>query len=73
MKRMTAGRFQAQCLRILKEVRQTGEPVIITERGRAVVKLVPAEKFLGRLRGIVKIQGDIESPVESTESWEVLR
>jgi len=59
MKKMTAGRFQAQCLRVMEEVRATGEPVVITEHGRALVKLVPAEKFLGRLQGIVTIKGDI--------------
>lgn len=73
MKKMTAERFQTQCLRVLEEVRQTGEPVIITKRGRAVVKVVPIENFLGRLQGIVKIKGDIESSVEPAESWEVLR
>ena len=28
------------------------------------------DNFLGRLQGIVTITGDIESPVESAESWE---
>lgn len=73
MKRMTAGRFQAQCLRILDEVCRTKEPVIITSRGRAIAKLLPAGTFLGCLQGIVKTHGDIESPVEPIESWQVLR
>jgi hypothetical protein len=30
-------------------------------------------KFIGRLKGIIKIVGDIESPVEPPEAWEVLR
>lgn len=38
------------------------------DRGRPQAKLVPFanpnKKFLGRLRGIIKIVGDIESPVE---------
>jgi hypothetical protein len=41
---------------------------LITKGGRPVAKLVPAEEvpreFLGRLEGIVKIIGDIESPIE---------
>lgn len=73
MKRVTARRFHARCLRILDEVCRTKEPVIITSRGRAIATLVPAGKFLGRLQGIVKTRGDIESPVEPIESWEVLR
>lgn len=52
MKKMTAGEFQAHCMRVLEEVRATGEPVVITQRGRAIAKLVPAEGFLGHLQGI---------------------
>jgi hypothetical protein len=31
------------------------------------------EEFLGHLKGVVKILGDIESPIEPPEAWEVLR
>jgi len=29
--------------------------------------------FLGRLEGIFRITGDIESPIEPPEAWEALR
>lgn len=76
MKKMGAGEFKARCLAVMEKVRTTREPVLITKRGRPVVKLVPADEapeFLGRLQGVVRIQGDIESPIEPLESWEVLR
>jgi prevent-host-death family protein len=76
MKKMAAGEFKARCLTVMERVRTTREPVLITKRGRPVAKLVPVDEppeFLGRLQGIVKIQGDIESPIEPVESWEVLR
>jgi len=76
MKKMPAGEFKARCLTVMERVRNTREPVLITKRGQPVAKLVPvdeAPEFLGRLQGIVKIQGDVESPVEPPESWEVLR
>lgn len=76
MKKMAAGEFKAHCLTVMEKVRTTREPVLITKRGQPIAKLVPADEpaeFLGRLAGIVKIQGDIESPIESPESWEVLR
>ena len=76
MKKMPAGEFKARCLSVMEKVRVTREPVLITKRGRPVAKLVPADEtpdFLGRLQGIVKIKGDIESPIEPIESWEVLR
>jgi prevent-host-death family protein len=77
MKEMPAGEFKTHCLTVMEKVRVTREPVLITKRGRPVAKLVPAEekppKFLGRLQGVVKILGDIESPIEPGSAWEVLR
>jgi prevent-host-death family protein len=76
MKKMAAGEFKARCLTVMEKVRSTREPVLITKRGRAIAKLVPADEpteFLGRLAGIVKIKGDIECPIEPPESWEALR
>ena len=77
MKKMAAGEFKAHCLSVMDNVQKTKEPVLITKRGKAVAKLVPVEEapreFLGRLEGVVKIVGDIESPIEPPEAWEVLR
>jgi prevent-host-death family protein len=77
MKRVPAGEFKARCLTLMDEVHASREAVIITKRGRPVAKLVPAEnetrEFLGRLEGIIRIVGDIESPVEPPEVWESLQ
>jgi prevent-host-death family protein len=77
MKKIAAGKFKAQCLKVMEQVRTTREPVLITKRGQPLAKLVPAEKtsddFIGRLEGIVTIVGDIESPVVPLEDWDVLR
>jgi prevent-host-death family protein len=67
MKRIPAGAFKARCLAVIKDVQATGEPIIVTKRGKPIVKLVPAEKeaasLLGCMTGKVKIVGDIESPI----------
>jgi prevent-host-death family protein len=77
MKKMPAGEFKARCLTVMENVQKTKEPVLITKRGRPVAKLVPADdsprEFLGRLEGIVKVVGDIESPIEPPDAWEALR
>lgn len=77
MKNMAAGEFKARCLTVMEEVNKTREPVVITKRGRPVAKLVPADQsgaqLLGRLEGVVRIVGDIESPVESPEAWDSTR
>jgi prevent-host-death family protein len=77
MKSIPAGEFKARCLALMDDVHNTREPVVITKRGKPVAKLVPADDvgrtFIGRLEGIVRIVGDIESPVVPLEAWKVLR
>jgi len=77
MKKIAAGEFKARCLTLMEDVRSTREPLVITKRGKPVAKLVPADdverEFIGRLEGVIRIVGDIESPVEPPEAWEVLR
>jgi prevent-host-death family protein len=59
-------------LTLMEDVRSTREPILITKRGKPVAKLVPAEpgkdEWLGRLKGVIEIVGDIESPIEGWES-----
>jgi prevent-host-death family protein len=77
MKTLPAGEFKARCLTVMEEVRKNREPVLITKRGKPVAKLVPADKareeLIGRLEGIVSINGDIESPIESADARESSR
>jgi prevent-host-death family protein len=74
MKTIAAGKFKAQCLTLMDDVQKTREPIIITKRGKVVAKLVPAEsqkrEFIGRLKGVIRIVGDIESPIVPPEVWE---
>ena len=74
MKQVPAGQFKAQCLAIMDQVSQTGEPVVITKHGKPVVKLVPAEKqaddIFDYMAGKAKIVGDIVGPVTPAEDWE---
>jgi prevent-host-death family protein len=73
MKQMPAGAFKARCLTVMKQVRATGEPVIVTKRGVPVVRVVPIEAenndIFGFMSGRVRIVGDIESPIPV--KWQV--
>lgn len=77
MKTLSAAEFKARCLNLMEDVRKTRETVLITKRGKPVAKLVPADKpsvsLIGRLEGIVKVTGDIESPLEPPEAWDSVR
>ena len=64
---MPAGKFKASCLKVMDEVAATGRSVVITKRGKAVARLVPAASrpapIAGALVGSLEISGDIISPV----------
>lgn len=62
---VTASVFKSKCLRLLIEVAETGKEAVITKRGNKVARLVrfdeKPEKIFGRMKGTVKIHGDIFS------------
>jgi prevent-host-death family protein len=75
MKQMRASAFKARCLRVMDDVQATGEPVIVTKRGKPVVKVVPVKQesddIFGFMKGEFKIVGDIESPVVPLKQWKI--
>jgi prevent-host-death family protein len=74
MKQIPAGEFKAQCLAIMDQVMQSGEPIVVTKHGKPVVKLVPAENraddIFDYMAGKAKIVGDIVGPVTPADDWE---
>lgn len=77
MKKIAAADFKARCLTLMEDVRSTRQALLITKRGKPMAKVVPADEvqddFIGSLEGIMRVVGDIESPIEPAEAWEVLR
>ena len=78
MRTIPAGEFKAKCLSIMDEVHTGGKPVLITKRGKPIVRLVPLEAeakveprpIFGAMRGMAVIVGDIVSSEHSDEEWE---
>lgn len=77
MKQMPASDFKARCLKVMNEIQATGEPLIVTKRGKPVVKVVPIkpekDDIFGSMADEVKIIGDIESPVVPLKAWKIMR
>ena len=48
MRTMPAGEFKAKCLAVMDEVQATGQPVIVTKRGKPVVRLGPLSEQAGK-------------------------
>jgi prevent-host-death family protein len=74
VKEIAAGEFKAKCLAIMDRVQKSGEPVIVTKRGKPVVQVLAvreqADAILGYMRGKVEIVGDIVGPVVPLGNWE---
>lgn len=74
--RVSKSRFKARALEYLRSVQETGQPIVVLDRGRPVVEVVrhagPAEDILRILRGSVKRYEEPTGPV-ATEEWEALR
>jgi prevent-host-death family protein len=72
---VNATEFKARCLELMDRVAATGNPLVITKRGRAVARLVAVGRqprsIVGALKGYVRIRGDIVSPVDV--KWESSR
>jgi len=77
MKQMRASAFKARCLAVMDDIQATGEPVIVTKRGKPVVKVVPIkpenDDIFGFMAGEFEIVGDIESPVVPLSTWKIMK
>lgn len=76
VKHVSKSAFKARALAYFREVEETGDPIVITDRGRPVLRLErhreDPEEVLRSLRGTVLRYDDPTEPVE-VEEWEALR
>jgi antitoxin (DNA-binding transcriptional repressor) of toxin-antitoxin stability system len=78
MKVIAAGEFKQTCLRLLEEVGQSREPILITKRGKAMAQLVPVdperlEDWRGAMRDRGEVRGDLVAPAVEPDEWNALR
>ena len=72
-----ATEFKAKCLELMDRVAEGRETYVITKRGKAVAKLVPAdpprkEKIFGCMADQTEIVGDLDTPLRTEEEWKEL-
>lgn len=62
-----ASEFKARCLKLMDEVAESGNEIVITKNGRPVSRLIPYRNKpkapFGRDRDRIRILGDIVEPV----------
>ena len=77
MKTVAITKFKAQCLALLDQVAKSGQPLVVTKRGKPLARIVPTvgdEAWVqDSLRGSVTIVGDIMGPVVPRSRWNAAR
>jgi prevent-host-death family protein len=69
-----AGEFKAKCLKLLDEVAEKRETLVITKHGKPVAEVRPIPEkgdFVGSMRGTGRILGDIISPIDV--EWDAMK
>ena len=78
MEKVQISEFKALCLRLLEQVNQTGEPLMITKKGEPLAVVYPAPKQRTRVpfgiaQGTAKIIENIVEPACDPSEWEALQ
>lgn len=60
MRSIKASEFKAKCLKLLDEVAETGEAIVVTKNGKPVARLEPHQattprSLFGRYKGLIEI------------------
>jgi len=77
MKTVSITDFKAHCLKLIEHVRQTGECLTITKRGKPAARVIPPEEperrtyRLGLFEKDLISMGDVVSPLDI--EWEAMK
>ena len=68
-----AARFKAQVLKLLDEVSETGETIVVTKRGKPVAKVGPVDEPRSLKGSVVYLVDDEELLFSTGEVWDMER
>lgn len=72
MQTLKASEFKARCLKLMDEVQETGEEIVITKNGKPISRLVPyrvkAPTLLGLHEGMVASKGG--EMFSTSDAWD---
>ena len=71
-----ASQFRDQCLRLMDEINETGDTLIVTKHGKPVAVVGPARRDKGSLwgfmEGTTRILGDIDGSAIPPDDWDIV-
>jgi len=79
MKEVAISEFKAKCLSLLDQVQKTKKTILVTKFGKPIAEVSPPSAqaqgadWFGSMKGEIQILGDIISPANDEDEWEVLR
>lgn len=69
MRTIPAGQFKARCLKLLDEVAETGETIVVTKRGKPVARVEPVEEPRSLVGSVTFLVSDEELIAPIDEVW----
>jgi prevent-host-death family protein len=79
MKEVTISEFKAKCFSLLNQVQKTKKPLRVTRFGKPIADIMPTAPqpsrgdWIGSMKDTIQILGDIVSPANDEDEWDVLR
>jgi prevent-host-death family protein len=79
METMPVSKFKATCFAVVRRVKRSSLPVLITRFGEPVAEVVPSTRragraaWLGSMQGSVEVIGDEFAPALPAKRWSALR
>ena len=72
-RQVNAARFKAECLALLDDVAATGQPIVVTKRGKPVARVVPIEEPPSLHGSVTYLVGEDELIASLGDVWDVER
>ena len=69
-KTITASRFKAECLGLIDDIARSGTPLVVTKRGRPLVRVVPVEPAESLAGSVTFLVEDEELAAPLGEQWD---
>lgn len=78
MKSVAISAFKARCLALLEDVARTGEPLLVTKRGRPLARVTSSDNSRSSspqdtLHDTVETLGDLIAPTLPASAWDAVR
>lgn len=76
---VTISEFRSKCCALIEHVHRTRQPIRITRYGKPIAEIIPTtpvvdrKSMIGSMKDSCDIIGDIISPANDENEWEVLR